>query len=682
MNRTCKFFIVLIMLAFMPTLYAAIPDGYYDTAAGKSGSALQNALSTIIGNKEVGYKNLWDVYRTSDRRDDGKVWDMYSSTTNYTFGTDQCGNYKGEGSCYNREHSVPKSWIDGSDYSDAHIVVPSDGYVNNRRSSMPFGEVGSSSYTSNGGFSKVGTCSVSGYSGEVFEPNDEYKGDFARIYFYTATRFTTRCGSFKGDGASVFSGSFPYLDKWALDMMLRWHRQDPVSDKEIKRNDAVYAEQNNRNPFVDYPELVDLIFGTQTSTPFYPGETKMVYIETPEEGMTIDFGTALVGSATTTAEITIKGYNLTGSVTLSMSGGYSSYFKLSQTSLSAASVNEGAELMILYNPVTAGSHNATLSISGGGLGAAHSVNLIGSAVEGFAATNATEMRETSFVANWTAHSQANDYELAVWSMETSQEGETKMLLDTDFLTDYSGWTTSGYTNGETQGLRLASNGSSGSVTSPAVDMSGSSLSLTVNCAPYNKDESSLEILVDGKSVGAIDCKGGEVTETVTLASATAESTLTLKAGSGKRVYLKHVTLQSGGGATTQLVDGYPRRVGNVQQYRVTGLSAEKEYFYRVTAYKDNSSLAESETIEVKTMASAVSSAKAPEGMYVYSYNGAIYVDGAPANARMSYYSLDGRLCGTRTLHAVRESIVPLQKGIYVVRIVTAEGCFSSKVAIR
>ena len=243
--------IALVSSAFLSI--AEVPAGYYDSAVGKSGNALQKALSNLIGDRELGYDNLWEAYRTTDRRDDGKVWDMYSSTTDFVFGSDQCGGYSREGDCYNREHSVPKSWLGGKKYSDAHVVVPTDGYVNNRRSNMPFGEVGSTSYVSNGGFSRVGTCSVAGYSGTVFEPADEYKGDFARIYFYMATRYTTECGGWSGEGSSVFSGSFPYLKDWTREMMLRWHREDPVSEKEIDRNDAVYQLQGNRNPFIDYP---------------------------------------------------------------------------------------------------------------------------------------------------------------------------------------------------------------------------------------------------------------------------------------------------------------------------------------------------------------------------------------------------------------------------------------------
>ena len=172
---------IISLLIVVATVSAEVPQGYYDSAIGKSGNELQKTLAEIINHSDPGYDKLWSIYKNTDRRPDGTVWDMYSNSSHFTFGSDQCGNYNGEGDCYNREHSIPKSWRGGSKYSDVHIVVPTDGYVNNRRSNYPFGEVNSSSYVSDNNFSKLGTCKTPGYSGTVFEPNDEYKGDFARI---------------------------------------------------------------------------------------------------------------------------------------------------------------------------------------------------------------------------------------------------------------------------------------------------------------------------------------------------------------------------------------------------------------------------------------------------------------------------------------------------------------------
>lgn len=242
---------------------------YYKAADGKSGSELKTAMYDIIkDHTERSYKQLWTDFYTTDKRSDGKVWDMYSSKTNYTFGTDQAGNYSKEGDVYNREHSFPKSWFNDAKpmYTDLVHLVPTDGYVNGMRGNLPFGETNSPTYSSYGEFSKVGPSSVSGYSGKVFEPNDQYKGDFARIYFYMATCYEDKIASWS---CEMLDGTaYPAYKEWALTMLLKWAANDPVSEKEANRNEAVCSIQDNRNPFVDYPGLEQYIWGDLTVTPF------------------------------------------------------------------------------------------------------------------------------------------------------------------------------------------------------------------------------------------------------------------------------------------------------------------------------------------------------------------------------------------------------------------------------
>lgn len=195
---------------------------YYSAADGKKGKALKTALSKIIGNPDVvSYKALPEAYKKTDRRDDGKVWDMYSCTTNYSF-SDNTGGYKKEGDMYNREHSFPKSWFSEGQpmYSDIVHVVPCDGYVNNRRGNNPFGETNGDKYKSNKGFSKLGKSKTPGYSGTVFEPNDIYKGDFARIYLYMATCYESKIS---GWSSPMLAGnSYPAYKEWALNLLLKW----------------------------------------------------------------------------------------------------------------------------------------------------------------------------------------------------------------------------------------------------------------------------------------------------------------------------------------------------------------------------------------------------------------------------------------------------------------------------
>jgi len=257
---------MLIWVCLLPIFTVAQPPaGYYDAAEGLSGSALKTALHNIISNGYTMtiYDNLWDVYPTTDNKPNGKLWDMYSDIPGgtapyeFTFVTDQCGSYSSEGDCYNREHSVPQSWFGGSSpmYSDIFHVVPTDGKVNGQRSNYPFGEVSSASWTSQNG-SKLGPCSFPGYTGTVFEPIDSFKGDFARIYFYMCVRYKDEMPSWTGES---FSGGD--LSVWTENMLLEWHALDPVSTKEIDRNNDVYGIQHNRNPFVDRPEWAHYIWG-------------------------------------------------------------------------------------------------------------------------------------------------------------------------------------------------------------------------------------------------------------------------------------------------------------------------------------------------------------------------------------------------------------------------------------
>ena len=258
-----------------------LPDdlsAYYDDAKGKTGYELKTALFHIIDHHTTrSYGDVWDLVNTADidkyYENDGSILDVYSEkpseadSVHFIKGYDNCGNYRREGDCYNREHSFPKSWFGGKVppmVTDGHHLFATDGKVNSMRGNWPFGEVGTATYTSNNG-SKLGRArSGLGYSGTVFEPIDEFKGDFARAYFYMATRYQPQIASWEGntDNAdAVLNGTDDQVfEPWVLNMLIRWHKNDPVSQKEKDRNEAVFEFQGNRNPYVDYPEFVEAIW--------------------------------------------------------------------------------------------------------------------------------------------------------------------------------------------------------------------------------------------------------------------------------------------------------------------------------------------------------------------------------------------------------------------------------------
>ena len=248
--------LVLLVLANVG-LWAQIPSGYYNNANGKTGDELKVALHNIIkGHHVVSYNGLLNAFAYTDCKPNGKIWDIYSNFE-YSLSTGLCGDYEEEGDCWNREHTWPQSWFNESTTprSDLFHVYPTDGFVNGQRSNYAYGEVNNPIYTSGNG-SKLGPCVTSGYSGRVFEPIDEYKGDIARGYFYMSVRYYSEDSDW---GTSAMTNKSEILP-WAMTMLLRWSDEDPVSDKEIARNNAVYGYQNNRNPFIDHPEYARMIW--------------------------------------------------------------------------------------------------------------------------------------------------------------------------------------------------------------------------------------------------------------------------------------------------------------------------------------------------------------------------------------------------------------------------------------
>ena len=270
----------------------AQPANYYNSANGLTGNPLKVALHDIIkGHTSISYSQLWTAFWTTDNKGNGVVWDMYSDRPNgtppytYYLGQDQCGNYSGEGDCYNREHSWPSSWF--SDQSiprtDLHHIFPVDGWVNNKRGNYAFGEVGSASWTSQNG-SKLGTCKTPGFSGTAFEPIDEYKGDFARAIMYMSVRYYSEDGSW---GTSDMTNKSE-IKQWAIEMLLRWNEQDPVSEKEKERNEAIYNDfQHNRNPFIDHPEYARMIWDPTWNTHVEEAEAVYMFPNPIEAGQTL-----------------------------------------------------------------------------------------------------------------------------------------------------------------------------------------------------------------------------------------------------------------------------------------------------------------------------------------------------------------------------------------------------------
>ena len=376
---------LMLMILIGMTVTAAVPSGYYNNAKNKSDQALMSALHQIIrGHTKRGYDQLKTDFKTTDCNGN-IIIDRYS-TSQFTYGTDFCGTYNGVGDCYNREHSIPNSWWGGSDsdtaYTDLHHLFPVDGWVNAERGNYPFGNCANGTPKGTG---KRGTCTFSGYSGTVFEVADEYKGDFARVYFYFATRYMSR-----GNGNVVFTTSTTLghlgLTTWAINQLLEWHRNDPVSSLETARNDAVYGIQHNRNPFVVNPELAEYLWGNMQGQVWNASGTNTPVLTAPSNGSTVNVGTNTGNGVSKT--INVSGSNLTKALTVSVSG---TGFTVTPTSITAANANAGTTITVTYNG-TATNATGTLTISSSEVSA--TVNLTASYNSGVGPTPGDEVIET------------------------------------------------------------------------------------------------------------------------------------------------------------------------------------------------------------------------------------------------------------------------------------------------
>lgn len=392
--------VLTVSLTAAAAIFAAEPDGYYTSCINKGGNDLLVALhSRISDHTDVGYGGLWNVYKKSDVTAGNKLWDMYS-TKEWPLNDERCGNYSYVGDCVNREHSVPQSWFNSASpmKSDAFHVYPTDGKVNGQRSNFPYGECsGGTSEPSHNGVSakgRLGRCTFPGYTGTVFEPADEYKGDFARSYFYMVAAYNDKIAGWSGE--TFAENSYPGLNAWALDLFLKWHRQDPVSKKELDRNDAVYSFQHNRNPFIDHPELVEYVWGNHKNE-LWKGTVAAPEILIPANGSTISLGNASVGHARTMT-VNVRGTALTSAVSAAISG---NGFSVSPATLSASAVNsvDGADLTVSYTPAATGTASAVLTLASGDVSSV--VTVTANAIEGLPAGVATDISDRSFVAHWT-----------------------------------------------------------------------------------------------------------------------------------------------------------------------------------------------------------------------------------------------------------------------------------------
>ncbi len=397
-----------------------IPSGYYNSIDGLSGSALKTAVYQVIyPHTEVSYSGLPSNFQKTDVYPDSRRWwDMYSDIPLYA------PSFSG----LNREHSFPKSWWGGLTdipaYVDLNHLYPSESAANMAKSNYPLGTVDRSKTPKfDNGITTVG-IPVTGQGGGatlVFEPDDEYKGDFARTYFYMATCYQNLTWKYT---YMVMTGTYPTLNTWSRDLLLAWARADKVSQKEIDRNEAVYKIQNNRNPFIDFPELAEYIWGDKVGDPFILSEhidggytpAGTPTLITPVQDMILDFGEVAEGH-TSTSKLHLKGENMKEGQMLTLTiydrpgeTDDASQFSMdgkSSVKVSPLAVNsaDGLWVNVDYTPSEIGLHETRMVISGGGISGSLGIGLRGECLPvpeltAPVALAASDITETSYTANW------------------------------------------------------------------------------------------------------------------------------------------------------------------------------------------------------------------------------------------------------------------------------------------
>ena len=453
-KRLYRWAIALVAMTAWMGAGATIPAGYYNSLDGKSGEALKDAIHELaLRHTTLSYGSLWIYFAETDCQadDHSKVWDMYSNRT-YYFRGGTSGVYG-----MHKEHSMPKSWWGGYDetqgyagYTDINHLYPSDGDANMAKSNYPLGEVSRASFDN--GVTRVGSPKTGqgGGCSSVFEPDDRYKGDFARTYFYMACAYQ----QYNWRYTYMFSNNtWKTLNDWSIELLCRWARNDAVSDKEVDRNDAVQHCQNNRNPFIDIPQLFEYIWGNRqgqifylsdadisSDTTDYHGEPELI---SPTQGTVLDFGEVALGKSLD-YYVYIKGQGLINPLSVQLYLYDYEMFSIPVSSVSRTAANsaEGYPLKITYTPTAIGDHTTRLLILDGGLTGSVGVELRAHCVpvpnlSKLTALEATGIKDSTYVANWRAADEQVDYYVITRTIYNKANGES---ITETFTTDDSNTT--------------------------------------------------------------------------------------------------------------------------------------------------------------------------------------------------------------------------------------------------
>lgn len=455
--------LIFPLLAFAAMSVAAqAPAGYYKSLEGKKEGDLKTAIYNLTRTFRTvsSYEALPEYFEQTDVRPGTELWwDMYSNIPVSIHG--RFGAYM------NREHSFPKSWWGGSTgvtaYVDLNHLYPAEAKANQAKSNYPLGEVDRNNITFQNGVVLVG-IPVTGQGGgaqKVFEPADEYKGDFARTYFYMVTCYQNLHWDTRYDWM-MSQNTYPTLNGWAINLLLRWHHEDQVSEKEINRNNEVFKIQNNRNPFIDRPELADYLWGTKKGLAYEPGSSDTPTgdpdLFTPVQGMSLDFGQVAEGGSVR-SQLYFHGANMTGTLDIVLTGADKGMFSVGTRAIPATAVNseDGYMLDVTYRPGSLGRHSARLVVSEGGMTGSRGVALTGEclpvpALTACTALQPSDITATSYTANWTY---PENEDIDYWII-TRQMYRGSSVTEEEIVAESPGWPVEGFDESDTEAYSVQS----------------------------------------------------------------------------------------------------------------------------------------------------------------------------------------------------------------------------------
>lgn len=660
-----------------------IPEGYYESATGLAEGELKTALSTIIKKgKRLDYGSgsgkTWSGFEKTDLHPEGYVWDMYSYEKRIF-----PGNAKAPGGM-NIEHSVAKSWWGGTQndaYKDLYHLNPSDANANSARSNYPLGIVEDGKKV---GSLKIGSNTFgSEYSGICFEPLDEYKGDFARAYMYMFTCYEDLNWTGTNAPTMVKNEKYPMLRPWSADLLLEWHRNDPVSEKEQYRADEIYKIQENRNPFIDYPEIAEYLWGENIGEPFFFTDIITPILTSPSHNAQIQFD-EINYQMTTYEEVLLKGKNIESPVFLHLDGKDAALFNIEQSEYQPTEVEQGSVIKILFRPVQAISAEAELTISGEGI-KDRKIILFAKATEDFHAFPAQNITQTSFDAVWTTSSLTNKFYVEVYTKENSFQ-ENILIDSCNFAkTLPQGWKASNtvyFDDSEKEGVRLGTGSNGCKMTSIEYDLKRGG-TIEFRAKKWNNDENvDVLLYLNSNNIGAIPITNQYNKYSVEISPIEEKSTIAFEALKSKRFFISDVRIFSGGNLEQRKnLEGYPKWIENTNRLTITNLHPDSTYYYKVTPDIQNS--ISSEEIEVRTQQIATS-IKEVDGsaIRVSSHNHKVSIHSDSRTMNIKIYKLSGEIIKDINTEENITQFELAEDGVYFLQIVTPEFSICRKILVK